>query len=215
MFRKPFVQILFTIVVLANLVAGCSLLIYAQNPNSGTSSGVYDYPIRPGTEEWKALYSFNDMLEACQIPENVLESMSTSALVETVLDYPLLSVYTAHNDWQQGFDMLVSNFNGLKELFNRRDAGSELLDKYIAIDPEIVELKWGDFEKCAFLVSMYDLQMILSQQSVLEQLSEHQAQVLLSETERKHQLLQNHPEVYGVLGSKFISMLTQKILATS
>jgi hypothetical protein len=86
MFRKPFVRILFTIVVLTSLVAGGSLLIYAQNSDSGKSGDVYDYPIRPGAEEWKALYSFNDMLEACQIPENVLESMSTSALVETVLD---------------------------------------------------------------------------------------------------------------------------------
>ena len=111
--------------------------------------------------------------------------------------------------------MLASNFNGLQELFNRSDAGSELLDKYIATDPEIVELKWGDFEKCAFLATMYNLQMILSQQSVLEQLSEHQVQVLLSETERKHQLLQSHSEVYGALGAKFSSMLTQKILKTS
>jgi len=111
--------------------------------------------------------------------------------------------------------MLASNFNGLQELFNRSDAGSELLDKYIATDPEIVELKLGDFEKCAFLINLYNLQMMLSQQSVLEQLSERQAQVLLSETERKHQVLQNHPEVYGVLGTKFSSMLTHKILKTS
>jgi hypothetical protein len=215
MFRKPFVRILFTIAVLTSLVAGSSLLVYAQNSDSGKSDDAYDYPIRPGTEEWKALYSFNDMLEACQIPENVLESMSTSVLVETVLDYPLLSVYIAHNDWQQGFDILASNFNGLQELFNRSDAGSELLDNYIATDPEIVELKWDDFEKCAFLATMYNLQMMLSQQSVLEQLSERQAQVLLSETERKHQVLQSHPEVYGVLGTKFSSMLTQKILKTS
>ncbi|MDD5605191.1 MAG: hypothetical protein PHX29_04705 [Dehalococcoidales bacterium] len=212
MFRKFFFRALLAVVSITGIVAGGSLLVYAQDSISGNSNDAYDYPIRPDTEEWKQLHGFNDMLNACQIPENVLKNMSTAALVETVLDYPLLFVYTAHNDWQQGFDMLVSNFNGLQELFNRKDAGGKLLVKYIEVDPKTIDIQRDDFEKCAFLTDLYNLQMILSQQPILKQLSTYQTQVLLSETETKHQLLQNHPEVYGALGAKFSSMLIEQIL---
>jgi len=30
-------------------------------------SGVYDYPVKPGTAEWKALGSHVEMLKVCQI----------------------------------------------------------------------------------------------------------------------------------------------------
>jgi hypothetical protein len=33
-------------------------------------SSVYNFPIKPGTEEWKALKTHKEMLEVCQIPEN-------------------------------------------------------------------------------------------------------------------------------------------------
>jgi hypothetical protein len=35
-------------------------------------SGVYEYPIKPGTLEWKALTSHYQMQKVCQIPEAIL-----------------------------------------------------------------------------------------------------------------------------------------------
>jgi hypothetical protein len=51
-------------------------------------SGVYDYPVKPGTAEWKALGSHVEMLKVCQIPDSNLTRMSTADLLETVLNYP-------------------------------------------------------------------------------------------------------------------------------
>lgn len=82
----------------------------------------YEYPITPADDQWKELVSHIDMIDACQIPENILNHMSTEALVETVLNYPLLSDMLAWSDKTAGFKSVASNFNGLTELLSRVDA---------------------------------------------------------------------------------------------
>lgn len=80
-------------------------------------SSVYNYPIKPGTDEWKALKTHKEMLAACQIPQNILNNMTTEALVESCLDYPLFSDILAYNETQNGFSKIASRFNGLGQVF--------------------------------------------------------------------------------------------------
>ena len=67
----------------------------------------YVYPIVPGTPEWVALDSRVTKGQVCQIPEDILSRMTTSALLETVLDYPLLGDIYAWNSYDQGFAALL------------------------------------------------------------------------------------------------------------
>ena len=53
--------------------------------NAQSSKVVYDYPIKPGTEEWKGFTSTQEMIEVCQIPESILKNMSTSDLLDVCL----------------------------------------------------------------------------------------------------------------------------------
>lgn len=62
------------------------LSTYSQEINSS-----YNFPVRPGTEEWKKLKSGDEMAAVCNIPEAVLKNLSTQALVNTCLDYPLFN----------------------------------------------------------------------------------------------------------------------------
>ena len=57
----------------------------------------YEYPIQPGTDEWKKFTTVAQMVEVCQIPEKKLKNMTTEALVETVLNYPLLLNSFSHH----------------------------------------------------------------------------------------------------------------------
>ena len=59
-----------------------------QNPYYITEP--YEYPIVPGTDEWRNLNSLYDMVQACAVPQEVLEHMTTHALAETVLNYPFM-----------------------------------------------------------------------------------------------------------------------------
>jgi len=113
------------------------LLVSCFDRASGfAANDAYDFPVKPGTEEWKTFQTHNEMLKACQIPERILNNMSTAALVETVLNYPLLLDMMAYNNIQYGFDQVASRFNGLQELLNREDNGTEIKTRYRPKEPE-------------------------------------------------------------------------------
>lgn len=82
----------------------------------------YTYPVLPGTDEWNAMDSHADQLKACQIPEDILSRLTTRALLETVLDYPLMVDMHSYSNMEQGFLSVKSQFNGLQELVSRSDA---------------------------------------------------------------------------------------------
>ncbi len=90
----------------------------------------YIYPVRPGTSEWYALDDHSDMIEVCTIPENILSSMTTGELMESILAYPLIVDMFAYDDWSVGFQVVASRFNGLQEFLNRSDSPSALVNAY-------------------------------------------------------------------------------------
>lgn len=81
----------------------------------------YQYPILPGMDEWRKFDNNVDMMEACLIPEDILKCMTTEALLETVLSYPLLSNMFRWETVQEGYEFMLRNFNGLQELMQRPD----------------------------------------------------------------------------------------------
>lgn len=89
-------------------------------------SEAYQYPIVPGMEEWNKLKSLQEKIEVCHIPENILTNMTTEALIETVLNYPLAINIVAYDSPQIGLDEVTKYFNGLQELSTRTDATQKI-----------------------------------------------------------------------------------------
>lgn len=106
-----------------------------------TAGDAYEFPITPQKtpEEWRELRSIKRKLEVCQIPEEILETMSTEGLIETCLAYPLFSNMMYQNSLQDGFCQLVEGFNGLRELLSREDAAPLLLQKYLELSLDNVK----------------------------------------------------------------------------
>ncbi|MBX3253259.1 MAG: hypothetical protein KF862_03875 [Chitinophagaceae bacterium] len=115
----------------------CFLIVSLTNGFAQQDSTPYDYPIKPGTAEWKNFKSGDEMAAACNIPYTVLNNLNTQALVVTCLNYPLFNEILAANNLQAGFSALTDGFNGFKKLLNRTDAGKELLLKYQSLNPKI------------------------------------------------------------------------------
>lgn len=95
----------------------------AESPNN------WDYPVKPGTSTWFELSSHDEMIKACQIPEEILKSTPTKELIELCLNYPLLGDIFAYNKIQEGVSRVSEQFNGLNELINRDDCVNFLFDK--------------------------------------------------------------------------------------
>ena len=66
----------------------------------------YEYPYVPGTQEWIDLGSTSTRRQASQVPDELLQSMATDALLQTVLDYPFLSDIYAFNTMKMGYEVL-------------------------------------------------------------------------------------------------------------
>ena len=94
------------------------------------STDAFEFPVKPGTPEWKELKTSAEIRADLQIPDNILSNISTAGLVETCLNYPLIGDIICYNSYQQGFDAVFNNFNGYREMIKRPEVGSLLIEFY-------------------------------------------------------------------------------------
>lgn len=119
------------LLILALCVGLCATLLSFGAADSGpdtvyTVDKPYEYPIVPGTDAWLKLDSLNDMIEACHVDEELMASMTTPALVETVINYPLLINVFAYDHVEKGIEAVSEYFKGIELLAAREDAARYL-----------------------------------------------------------------------------------------
>ena len=95
-----------------------TISVYACFPDVNDK---YIYPIVPGMKEWQQLESTDDAYKLCQLPDEVLKTISTIGLIDALIHAPMFT----------GFSMLSGNasalkwyghyeqFNSAKELFQQ------------------------------------------------------------------------------------------------
>ena len=109
------------------------IISYAFNSQEPTYTITtpYNFPITPESrEEWMKLTSIVSKKEACQVPPKIVENMTSEALIETVLDYPIFPVEQAFTEPAYALDGYL-DFNGFIELFSRSDAATILFEMYM------------------------------------------------------------------------------------
>lgn len=119
--------ILLALTMLAVLCAGCAS---EKDERAKQIDTPYVYPIQPGTEEWAKLDSLDAKIAACKVAPELMNSMTTEALLETVLDYPLLPNIYAFSSAEIGIGSVSGYFEGLQMLHDREDA-AECIQKAI------------------------------------------------------------------------------------
>lgn len=187
-----------------------TLISCAPRPLDSNATDAYDFPVKPETAAWKAFTTHDEMLKACQIPESILRTMSTAGLVETILNYPLLGDMKAYNSIQQGFDTVAVQFNGLPELLNRKDAGTELLARYRTMVPATIKDDWTLLQKGLYAASIENIEILLAQDVILHNLIETQCQDLIKEATAKYQAKQKYGQIYRQSGQECTARLIGK-----
>jgi len=164
----------------------------------------YEYPVQPGTANWKAFDTHDEMVASVQIPEKTLKEMSTDGLVRTTLQYPLYLDVLAFNSFQQGMEKITADFNGLQELLDRPDAGKSLLSLYAQMDPaETSKYPTLDFIK---------VETLLAQRKILATLSIDERVDLLKVCREKIISKQQNPDVYSFIQCQSIAWVAGRIL---
>ncbi len=161
------------------------LAISFQSVIAQTPTLTWDYPIKPGSEKWKSLKSHIEMVGICQIPEDIIHSLSTKVLIDVCLNYPLFFSLTAFNNMQEGFEQVSSEFNGFVELYQRKDFGKELLILYHNISIDDVRSKLTDLDKGRYMFRTFYLELMLAQNNVFNNLSNADLNELLIESYQK------------------------------
>lgn len=145
----------------------------------------WDFPVKPGSKQWKALKSHNEMVEICQIPNDILQSLSTKDLLKICLDYPLFFTLAAFNNMQEGFEQVSTEFNGFKELYQRDDIAKELPSLYSSISPGDVNLIPTELGKGRFMFRLFYLELMLAQNDLFLNLSSNERNDLIIEAFQK------------------------------
>jgi len=139
----------------------------------------YDYPIKPGTEEWKKLKNHEEKVKVCQIPDYILFSLSTEELLDVCLNYPLITDIMAFNNVQDGFNAFKTNFNGANELLQRDNFSDILLERYTKIEPSNYLSEWSNFEKGKYAYKIMVLEFFIAQDEVLNKLNQEKKKDLI------------------------------------
>jgi len=177
-------------------------------------SGAYGFPVQPGMPEWALFNSHETMLAALQVPEATLNAMSTADLVETCLTYPLFMDVFAYDDPQQGFDHVSQEFNGLTELLYRPDAATILLSRYKRMDPSAIDPAWGLKEQGDFGFEFKKVELLLSQEELLNTLSRDELVELLVEGGVKADLKRSRDEIFGAWGRASTARMVGRVSIT-
>ena len=121
--RSRAVCMAFAALFLMSTAAYAVPIAVTEEPQGYYITEPYEYPILPGTAEWEALpNNLAAKVNACAVPLDTLEHMTTGALLETVLTYPLLDNIFAFNTIEQGIESVSSYFHGINVLREREDA---------------------------------------------------------------------------------------------
>lgn len=160
----------------------------------------YEYPpVKRSSEEWKHL-SPDEKHAICQIPDNILSTMSTEDLIQAYLDYPYLAIIAAYDNWMTGFYRVYQDFNGLRELLKREDASRKIIQFYKKMDPGAYSNDWTLYNRGRFAVNFTYIEILLAQERIIQQFNPQEVNEYLIEGIKKYNLKEKHIQLHGMFG---------------
>jgi tetratricopeptide (TPR) repeat protein len=131
----------------------------------------WDYPVKPGSDKWKDFITHEEMVDACKIPDAVIEKMSTVELLQAWESYPLKLDVIAFNSPQQGFEVQKVICRALRVLLSKEDVGKVVLKHYKEIKTDEARI----FAKTSSLATINDywmLKILLAQPEIASRISD-------------------------------------------
>jgi len=142
-----------------------------------TANDTYIYPIRPGSDEWKAFETSEQMKEAVQIPFSILDSMSTLGIYESYAENPLnIDLYVTLAP-QYFYDVFKTSFNVFIELINRDDAATVLIKRYSSMCLDCIENNYSSFSGKGGDVqyAFASIELLLAQEEILSKTTKEES----------------------------------------
>jgi len=178
-----------------------SLLTCLLNAQITEKKVSWDYPVKPGSIEWVNFTTGRQMVEACQIPQEVLDTINTRNLAEICINYPLFLDYSALNDERKGISNMIERFNGLKELNKRKNGVEELINIYKNF-PILTEVPQKSSKDYYAPLKLPFIELLLSDDSFIKQLNNQMSVELEKIILDKYIGKLENPHIYSVYNIK-------------
>lgn len=188
-----------------------SIVFSVLYTNAQTINKPYDYPIKRGSTEWNSIKNYQNLRSVCQIPLDVVNQMTTEALLESVLNYPLLGDAFVFNTFQKGIDNLKINFNAFEALSNRSDLGKALINKYNTVASKNIN-SVALIAKGEHSVKLSFLELVSGQGFTNTTLTEDESITLMKTLIDNYNEKKKNGEIYGTLSLSTCVWALNKLL---
>ena len=144
----------------------------------------WDYPVKPGMEEWNRLETEQERIDVLQIPGDVLASLSSEEVVRLCITFPSFGHFTAWNTPQEGFDVMLSRYNILRHILSSKNTGGSLINAYK--DASLSGFKTLPYSNEFWSLKLDYLELLLTQKEILQSLTQDEKIELLLEVRLKY-----------------------------
>ncbi len=167
----------------------------------------WDYPVKPGTEEWNNLKTEKERIEAMQIPIDILNKMSTDDIINTCIKFPLFGYYSAFNSPQEGFNIMFMRFNIFSQLCKKKDLGRKFISIYknAGLDGWVDKKK--HFDDKYWTLKLNYMEYLMGQDEILMNMTEKEKKelsILVMKKCRQKQLNESFNSISGISSSLFL-----------
>lgn len=159
--------------------------IQNQYPNWFDKEGKISYPYTLDSDEVKQAATFEERAKLVQIPEEIVDNVDTSVLLDAVERYPLLD-FSLYDSFELGLKQLSEQFYGMEALLEREDG-------YKAAFLSFSERKEKEIEETEKITDIYALvtqihieEYLMLTKEAYEAMTEQQRQEVLDTLEALH-----------------------------
>ena len=154
-----------------------------QKPLTRSGELAWDYPIKPGMEEWNSLETEEERIAILQVPEAILARLSPDEVVQLCITFPSFGHFTAWDTPQAGFNVMFERYNILRHILSRRDVGSNLIAAYK--DASLSGFRTLPFPNEFWSLKLLYFELLLSQKEILQSLTPEEKLELITEARSK------------------------------
>lgn len=167
----------------------------------------YDFPVKPGTNAWQAFTTHKQMVEATTLPAKTATGLTTRALLETCLNYPLLPDMMAFNSPQQGLEAVIRNFNGLQELVGRKDVALHIVKAYQRLLSTDISKLNALYDKGKLSFQLSFIELLLGQKKVLSTTDKTMAGTLKTHIATAISFKAAHSDIFSATANSYTLFL--------
>ena len=143
------------------LMVFCPIGIFGQT---------WDYPVKPGTEEWKKM-DYQEKVQRSQPSSEILKNMNTKELLDCCLEYPFNRDILLFNNPNERFLEVFNNSAVWKEFISRKDAFAVFSKFYTRKSLDDIAKITNENIRNSERFQLYFLEKVVAETSFIDNLS--------------------------------------------